>query len=643
MLDRTTPFFSLIAVLLAAACSGDRSELANDASGAGGSSIPVITVEAGADAAVCAFGQIVCEGDTAKTCDGKGGFMATKQCGTQCSDGIGCVQCMPNAGRCAFNLAKVCDPSGTQEVNFVCNGPGMECTADGCTGVCSPTTLGMSYRGCEFWPTVTANSVWSDRTHLGSGGFHFGVLLGNDSDKTTAHVVITLADKKWELDVAPGQVAKEMLDWVPELKGADWDTPFIPSGPTQSVNKINAAYHVVSNSPIIAYQFSAMEGRLGDNTGCPMLPGTGGGCYSYSNDASLLIPAHALSSNYVVSGYHAWHSDHFSQSSSGKLNMGDFVAITATTHIDAVTITLAPNQGVLPWGTGLPRFGVGESTTFPMEAGQVVQLFTPGATENETLAGTVISAKSNRASDVFTPLQVISGMGCASIPEDASPCGHVEDPVLPLEMLGKDYVVPYVVSTEKFNAPAPVAQPQTIRIQAISDGTALTFEPTKYNAVTLNKGEVLELPNVVDDLRVTSTTPFAVTQFLNGRGDFTKATVDGKNVGGPSQLSVPPTTQFRTDYSFIASPLYDSSYVSIVAPTGTAVTLDTQPIPAQSFAAVGATGMSVTRQQLKDNDKVHLLHSDKPVGIFIFGYNPYSNYLYAGGFDLKRSSAATVK
>jgi hypothetical protein len=199
--------------------------------------------------------------------------------------------------------------------------------------------------------------------------------------------------------------------------------------------------------------------------------------------------------------------------------------------------------------------------------------------------------------------------------------------------LGKDYVVPAPIAASSI----PVAQ--TIRIQSISDGTALKFEPTKFNGVTLNKGEVLELPNVAVDVRITSTTPFAVTQYMNGRGDVAKASPDGQNVGGPNQLSVPPTGQFRTDYSFIASPNYDTNYVSIVAPTGTNVTVDTLPITSQKFSAVGATGMSVARHPLTKNDRVHVLHADKPVGIFVFGYNPFSSYMYAGGFDLKRNSA----
>src|SRR5262249_23765776 len=162
------------------------------------------------------------------------------------------------------------------------------------------------------------------------------------------------------------------LDWIPELKGPDWEMPFIPPSPAQSVKKLSGAYHIVSDHPIIAVQFNALEGVVGNANGCPMLPGGigGGGCFSDSHDASLLIPAHALSSNYVVTSYHAWHADKFPLNGTGKLNMGDFIAITATTHIDAVTLKLRPNQNVLPLGgSDFPKFVANIPMTFPMEAG----------------------------------------------------------------------------------------------------------------------------------------------------------------------------------------------------------------------------------------------------------------------------------
>jgi hypothetical protein len=259
-----------------------------------------------------------------------------------------------------------------------------------------------------------------------------------------------------------------------------------------------------------------------------------------------------------------------------------------------------------------------------MDAGQVLELFTPGASVDDTLSGTEISSNNK-------PFQVLSGLGCASIPPDPAHCSHLEDPVLPTDILGKDYVVPslYGPSGERLG--------HTIRVQSISDETAITFEPTMLTGVTLGRGEVVQIDNVMVDVRISSTTAFAVTQFVDGRS---RAVPDGLTVGGPSQLTVTPSSQFRTSYSFAASPTYEASFASVIAPTGAAVTLDGQTISSDLFRAVGASGMSVARAPLSQNDRVHVLRADKPVGVVVYGFTPYASYVYAGGLDLKRAPEA---
>jgi hypothetical protein len=339
----------------------------------------------------------------------------------------------------------------------------------------------MSNVGCDFWPTVSANSVWGPNL-----GFHFGVLLGNTSATDKADITITgPAPMPIPVTLQPREVQAVALPWVPELKGSDWRTPYQPVGPTESVNKLNGAYHIVSNQPIVAYQFSPLEGTIAASNGCPAIPAGRNSCYSYSADASLLIPGHALSGNYVVTGFHAVHQDAFPYSTASKLNMGDFIAITAT-QATTVELDLRPGQTVLAWPDS-PRLAPGQAAKFSMNAGQVLQLFTPGMSPDETLSGSVISAAGG--------LQVLSGVGCASIPLDPSYCSHVEDPVLPLEALGKEYVVPVL------SGPGPMGPrfAHTIRVQSISDGTAITFEPTMLTGVTLAKGEVVEIPNVKID------------------------------------------------------------------------------------------------------------------------------------------------
>src|SRR6185503_19048607 len=223
----------------------------------------------------------------------------------------------------------------------------MSCDVDGCHGECSPVSLGMGYQGCEFWPTVTFNPVWADRAHASDTGgfFHFGILLGNVSTTASASVRISDPTTEQVVTLAPAESRPVLLDWVLDLKGPDWEVPYQPAGPTQSIRKLNGAYRVVSDRPIIAYQFNSYENRIDDTRGCPSVPGESANCFSYSSDGSLLLPVHALSSKYFVAGFHAWHKDFATLPgpTTGRLNMGDFIAITSPQAGTEVTVKLRPN------------------------------------------------------------------------------------------------------------------------------------------------------------------------------------------------------------------------------------------------------------------------------------------------------------
>jgi hypothetical protein len=613
----------LLFTLLLGACTAP-DETAST-TGAGGGNIP----RPDAAAPVCAYGQTVCEGNVAKTCDGQGGFASTTVCDAECKDGLGCVQCVPNASSCASGMAIVCDATGTNESKFACEGAGMACDADGCHGECSPVSLGMGYQGCDFLPTVTANSVWGDRARVSdTGGFHFGIVIGNVSSTSSTEIRITGPTSERVFTLLAGEARTESLDWILDLKGPDWEVPYQPGSPTQSIKKASGAYRVRSDRPIIVYQFNSLENEIRNTRGCPVVSGVSANCYAYSSDGSLLLPVHALSSKYVVAGFHAWHKDLATQPgpTTGRLNMGDFISIAAPQANTEVTIKLRPGQEVLSGAPDLPRFNPGESTTFTLGERQVAQLFTPGTSDSDTFSGTEINTKDNK------PVQVLSGVGCVNIFDDDSPCGHIEDFVLPFETLGKDYVVPMLTSGAAGDAGAPIRQ--KIRIHAITDGTAITFEPKLHNAVTLSSGEVHEPPNVTTDLRISSTTPFAVTQYVTGR---TGASRSSDNLGSPNQLTVAPVSQFRTSYAFIASPQFGTNYLTVMAPTGAAVSLDNQPVLAEKFLAVGASGMSVARVPVTGGNRVHTVNADKPVGIVLFGVGPYSSYALTGGLDLKRA------
>ncbi len=634
MLVRTYPFIHFLIAASVCGCASDR--VPPDRASSGG-----VGGAPGDDAgSVCAYGQIICDGNVAKVCDGQGQFAHVILCKDECKDGQGCVSCVPNTGACdpASKLATLCDSTGSYTITFSCDG---DCQPDGCRSPCSPMTLGTSNVGCEFWSTVTANSVWSDRLNTWDSGLHFGVLLGNTSATDVAAVSIKGPKTTTTLSLQPKAVQAVMLKWVPALKGGDWQTPWQPVSSSASANSDpfvdpdnNGAYHIQSSQPLVAYQFSPVEGTAALVDGCPSVPGSPTGCFSYSTDASLLLPWHSLfGASYVATGYHALHQQPFPASMpSSELDMGDFLSITATQDETWVKVTLPPNQTVLPWAND-PQITPG--VPFKMEkAGQVIQLVTPGKSADETLSGTEIlsGAKPDSLSGT-KPIQVLSGMGCASIPLDPNHCGHMEDSVAPKEAFGKDYVVALLhgpPDDAKPLASSPV--PHTIRVQAISDGTAITFEPSLMMGVTLGKGEVLEIPNVTADVRISSTVPFGVTQFVNGRAGSSSV---GFSVGGPNQVTAVPIAQFQTSYAFAASPKFDYNYVGILAPTGASVTIDDVPIMSSQFKAVGSSGMSVAHVDLKQNDRLHDVSADKPVGIVVYGYTRFASYAYPGGLDLK--------
>jgi hypothetical protein len=610
MLDRIDGALVIAFACVAGTSCGVSEPAATGPFGYGGDAGPPVH-EAGPDVPpACAFGQIICEGELAKTCDGQGGYSTTKICKTaeQCKDGLGCVVCVPGSGACENDVATVCNGAGSAMVSFACAGPAMSCDPDGCHGACSPTVLGPGYIGCDFWPTVSANNAWSAQGE----GFRFGVVVGNTSATAMATISVSGNGTALQYQLGPAKVKAIVLDWVASLKGPTWATPDVPIGPEQSAMAAGSAYEIRSDVPLIAYQFNPLESRLDPSPlACPVLPGETV-CSSHSGDAALLLPAHVLSSSYVVSGYHAW---------TRGVRMGDFVAVTATRDDTDVEFRFRPNQTILraPY---LPALATGAPVHLNMNAGDVVELFTPGGLEAETLSGTVVTSTARK------PISVLSGIGCASIPEDGL-CSHLEEYVMPSETLGKDYIL------TSLSVEPGTLRPYRLRIQATADATAITFDPPNYNAVTINRGEVLEIPQADAPMHVSSTVPFAATQYPFGWGAWASARGLTTYFGGPSQLAAVPVSQFRSSYLFAASPLHENSYVEVIAQTGSVVTLDGEPIASDSFVAVGASGMSIGRQSLDPTAGVHAIRSDTPFGIVVYGHGSYASYAYSGGLDLR--------
>ncbi len=120
---------------------------------------------------------------------------------------------------------------------------------------CDQAAAAHSYIGCDYWPTVVANNVWSI--------FDFAVVVANVG-LSTATVTVTgtganLSRTNQMATVMPGQLATIYLPWVPELKGPDTDTCGVATPLSASVLQTGGAYHLVSSVPVTVYQFNALE------------------------------------------------------------------------------------------------------------------------------------------------------------------------------------------------------------------------------------------------------------------------------------------------------------------------------------------------------------------------------------------------
>lgn len=578
---------------LACAATGEGESF--DTSGTGATS----TSTGGAE---CVAGETVCEGTAARLCDAEGHLGAPEECSPgDCVSGQGCVACAVGTGTCENGIATGCSADGTQKVTFECDAvQGMECTPTGCVGACTPTALGTSYVGCEYWPTVTMNSVWS-------APFQFAVAMASTSPDPTT-VTIEGPSFNYVTTLLPYEAKSLNLPWVDSLKGPDTDNMGSSVPPT--VNVKGGAYRLRSSRPIVVYQFNPLEyENTAPPASCPLLDFQH--CYSYSNDASLLLPTNALTGDYYVVGYRT-------------VFQGDFLAITATADTTTLTLTAGPKTTTLS-GEGVDLVK-NETVTLSLNRGEVLELFTKGSSLSQQWAGSTIKADH--------PVQVITGSPCVVVPNDTVACDHIEESVLPAETLGTEYVVT-VPRTPQGLVGTPHGGRHTVRVHGVLDGTSLTYDPLVIDDdLSLDAAQTNELVSVEQDFVVRANLPFAVTHYMHGQGDpFT--TDQGVGAGDPSQSIAIPTAQFRKDYTFIAPASFETSYVNLIAKVGQTVEVDGAVIPAVTFEQIGQSEWAVARVELAKLGG-HKAQASEPFGIVVYAYGQYTSYMYPGGMDLKK-------
>ena len=349
------------------------------------------------------------------------------------------------------------------------------------------------------------------------------------------------------------------------------------------------AYQLTSSAPIVAYQFNPL-----DNVGV------------FSNDASLLIPAHAYDVEYIGVTYKTLTRRPLKNDYNGYLSI-----VASATGPTMVTVT--PKVAVRP-GVTMPAMAAGSTRTFTLAQFDTLSLQAIGGGD---LTGTAITCSQ--------PCGVFGGHEATNLSNQAqSPCcaDHLEDQLFPTSTWGKVYVVAHSKTRAH-----PV--PDLIRVVAQHAGTTVTFSPPQAGcAAPLGVGEYCDVFTPAD-VEVSANEPILVAHYLLSNLPPPPAT----DVGDPSMAFAVPTEQYRTSYTLLVPSQYAENYLSIAAPTGSSVSLDGNDVTAQ-LASFGAGTFKAGRIPVTAGP--HTLSCPGTCGVEVYGWSAAVSYLFAGGLDLEQ-------
>jgi hypothetical protein len=216
---------------------------------------------------------------------------------------------------------------------------------------------------------------------------------------------------------------------------------------------------------------------------------------------------------------------------------------------------------------------------------------------------------------------------------------------------------------------APVPQPELYRVVATASGPTrvTTTLPPPWSAFVLDgEGKDVTLA-ASQDFILSADNPVLVADVQVSQE--AAGVARGLPGGDPSLTFLPPVEQWRSDYILLTPDKYAFDFLVITAPFGANVYLDGLPIDGRvcesapgdgldaearkgkdppftvyrcqlSFPAIDASGtVPNTLLPGRQNDGVHRVQSDYPVGVLVYGFDAFVSYAYAGGTELSDINA----
>ena len=605
---------------------------------------------------VCTEGVVECRGASLVRCE-QNVPVVLDDCGARgqaCAPQfLKCTPCLPGELTCEGASVLQCEPDGQRRTPIeTCDGDrGYACRRGICTQLCEEATRQKSNIGCEYWPVDLDNAV----TNQGNAALQqFAVIVSNPQPDLAARVTI-------EEDIAkPGEPANVRVIGTASVgvrrleifklgpKEVDGSTTDRPNEGTHTA-LTRGAFRIRSDVPIVAYQFNPL-----DNVNV------------FSNEAALLLPTAALGGSgraYVVAGWPQTIARSDDPGGNFNTDLRAFLTIVGTAPDTKVhlktTARIVPGG---PFPKGVPKGAEVDAVLQPFE---VLNLETGEL--NADFTGSTI--------DTTAPIAVYVGSEASDAPffttlAERSCCAdHLEEQLTPLRAVGKSYVVGRMPNRSRALAAAGAVigefpEPELYRVVAAASGpTRVTSTlPPPWDSFTLDgEGSNVTIP-ALQDFILSADKPVIVADVQVSQE--AAGVVRGLPGGDPSLTFVPPTEQWRNDYILLTPDKYAFDFLVITAPFGATVFLDGLPIDGKVCDVAPGDGLDEKTRKTKDppftvyrcqlsfpvidpqqpapnnlspgrqNDGVHRVQSDYPIGVLVYGFDSFVSYAYAGGTEL---------
>ena len=473
--------------------------------------------------------------------------------------------CDPGAKSCVDDASyQICAEDGLGYDPPVPCAANETCIGGECVSECDLVQLNPSSVGCSFIATKMDNFY----NNANDPSKHDSLIAGNIS--TDQPVTAQL----YFIPIGSNVEQPEGAAVVIPPKGAHTFVLSVPEIDSVTSVRQGGVYRLQTDRPIVAYQHSPIGSTA-------------------TNDASMLLPEHALTGNYVVASYPGTVGAYPSYFTA--------IAIGDNTKVDLTV------KGATAGGGGIPALAAGQSHSLNLNRYQLLNLVV-AQQQGGDLSGTIVSASG--------PLHLIGATECANVPNGSQTfCDHMEEATFPLEYWGKEYVAP--------TAPKRNNESTHWRIYGGADGVTVTTTPPQPGfPKTLNKGEFYQFATK-ESFVITGDGPFLPVGHLESQNP-------NAGTGDPGMYQMVPTAQFLSRYAFVTGTNYNNHYVQVIRPAGGAdIKLD--GVVVGGYSTVGNFQVA----NVATTEGAHFAESDQPFGIIQIGYTPVTSYAYPGGLKLE--------